>query len=232
MRPQQLFPIVLSVILSILVTACKDDPVSPNEKNALKGTWLVESVNGANAASLGATWKFDESTASYTQADEGCRTAMTYTTSGDKLFMTLTSNSCGDGEPGTRDTATWSIANGKLTVKQDGNTVVLRRPSGTDRIVGTWQVTKINGAGLPNGAGMWVVVNDTRLGLSQLRANQSTCSTLFTYDISATVVELTVENETCGELQVGQSDTVRWVVDGDRLALTFSDNTKIEADRL
>jgi hypothetical protein len=223
MRAQRLFPIALSVVLSILMMACKDDPVSPTtDITALKGTWIMETADGQSVIDDGTIWSFADGTSTFTDAKSGCRTTMTYTASGNKIVTTLTANSCGQDPVGTRDTLTWSVANGKLTLKDDESTFVLHKISGNERVFGSWEVSSIDGQPLAEGAAMALFLYGSRFEIVKIKPGEQPCMTSFDFANTGSALNVEVVGEECGDVEVGATDTFNWTVSGNTITLALA----------
>lgn len=238
MRAQRLFPIALSLVLSILMMACKDSPTNPtnnsNDPNALKGTWLLESIDGESFDQDGTIWMFGDGTASVSDAEIGCRQVMSYTVSGNKINGTLTANSCSDEPVGSTNTATWSISNGKLTTVSEGSTSIFRRPAGNDRALGSWSVKTIDGQAPAEGAGMIVYIYGQTFEIFKLKTGASEpCLTSFAMSNTGTRLNVQVVADECGDVEPGATDVFTWSVSGTTITLTLqSSGTVIVAERM
>jgi hypothetical protein len=237
MRTQSLFPIALSVVLSLLVMACKDSPTSPNttsstDASALKATWIMETLDGQNALAEGSIWTFGDGTASYSDARIGCWTSMTYTVSGSKITSTLTHNSCGQDPVGTRGEMTWSITNGKLTLTSDGSTMVFHKVAGAERAIGSWEVTSIDGSPLLQGAAMSIFVYGDLFEIQKIKPGENPCLTRFASVNTGSALNVQVISDECGDVQVGATDTFNWTTSGNTITFRLaSTGTTIEATR-
>jgi hypothetical protein len=223
MRAQRLFPIALSVVLSILMMACKDDPVTPSgpDAAALKGTWIMETADGQNVIDDAGIWSFDGTSATYTDASLGCRTSMTYTTSGTKLNTQLTFNSCGQDPVGTRDEITWSVANDKLTLVKDGQTLVFHKVSGSERVLGSWNVFKVDGQPLAQDAAMSLFIYGNRFEIVKLKSGATQpCMTTFAMQNTGSALNVEVVDEQCGDIEVGTTGAFTWSYTGNTLTLS------------
>lgn len=235
MHAQRLFPIALSLVLSILMMACKDSPSSPNtvNPNDLKGVWLLESVDGQNFAEDGTVWTFGDGTSSLTDAETGCRQSFTYSVNGTSLYAQMTANTCSNEPVGSRDTATWSVANGKLTMKSGQSTTVLRRMTGNDRVLGTWIVTEIDDQAPAPGASMKLYFYSNIFEILKLKVGATQpCLTQFRMTNTGSRLDVETIGDECGDIAEGTTDAFNWTVDGNTLTLELvGGGLKLEAVR-
>jgi hypothetical protein len=236
MRAQRLFPIALSLVLAILMTACKDSPTKPStpaNADALKGTWLLESIDGESFVDDGTVWTFGDGTSTLTDAETGCHQTFTYTATGTMISATMTANTCSNEPIGSHDEATWSVSNGKLTMKSGTTTSVMRRMTGNDQVIGTWIVTKIDGQAPAPGAGMKLYIYGSNFEILKLKAGETTpCLTRFAMQNTGSRLNVEVLGDECGDVAEGVTDAFSWSVSNGVLTLDLvSGGLKLEAVR-
>jgi len=98
----------------------------------LLGKWNVQTVDGEGPQpgfSMTIQFSSFQMLVEKSNGNEGCQTMFTYTKNGaSKIDVSTLFDECSGLEPGTTDTITWTIANGKLTlVFGDGTTIVAKK---------------------------------------------------------------------------------------------------------
>jgi hypothetical protein len=116
----------LALATLLLVTGCKTSgPTEPSGPN-LTGGWITQTINGQDVASLGMSAQFSGNQVTFTSAD-GCQSLNTYTTSGNKIILTVVNDPCTGDPVGKKDTVNYTLAGDQLTIAQGGQTIVMKK---------------------------------------------------------------------------------------------------------
>ncbi len=216
----------LAFMALMFLSACKDDPVAP-ASTPVTGMWQLVSANGIDATLVDAIWNFSQSQVVLTQGYDDCTSHYTYTTSGSKLLITVVSDECNESSPGDKDTINYAISGETMTLTNSQGTLIMKKvSSAVQSLMGTWDVETVDGNGPSNGAQMTFTFTGVMMKQRVTNGTQG-CGTDFVYTTNGTALSIRATDDTCGEIEVGATDTATYSIAGNKLTMTFSDGTRI-----
>lgn len=225
--------LLLSAFMMVFLAACKTEtPVDPGAP-ALDGSWQVMTANGADMAARQFWWTFNKGQSTFWQGESDCSATISYTTSKDKIFTTTVKDECGDGQPGEKDTLSYTINGDQMTVKDGSDVMVLKRsPNGIPlTLVGKWNVQTVDGQGPQPGFTMTIQFTSTEMVVEKMN-DQAACETIFTYEKDGSnKLNIATLSDECSGLEPGTTDVVTWTIANGKLTLVFGDGTTIVAKK-
>jgi hypothetical protein len=218
---------------ALLFSACsKSNPADPGTNSPVNGSWNITTFNGQDVSPYGLSWVFTNNQGTFTGFN-GCKSSFSYTTSGSKLFTTVVSDQCADDPVGSRDSATFSINGNTMTLTSAGAVMTLTKGTVTSlpSLVGTWNVSTIDGSPVPNGNTMTLTFDLAEMTQRVVFGGGGSCETAFDYTRTANKIEVEVVREDCGAVNVGDQDLLTYTISGNTLTVVFSDGTTLVASK-
>lgn len=231
MKRRIIFPALLALVLASLLPACKDNPASPTQTaSPLVGTWQLISVDGTNASLLGASWTFTDKESTFRQSFNGCQSTFSYKLNGNKMVNTILQDGCQGDQSGTTDTIGYVVSGTHLTLTLNGVTMMLEKSATSANVplVGTWQVTKVDGSPVSSGVTTTLEFTTSRLTI-QAVSGGSFCESVFDFELGINDLHLVTVSDDCSGIEPGTEDLVEGTISGTTLTMTFSDGTEIVA---
>lgn len=220
----------LAFMALLVLSACKDNPVTPAPAS-VEGVWQIVTVNGDASSQLDLFWTFTKTQGTYEQGFTGCASGFTYTLSGNKIILTVTADGCLGSPVGSKDTITYTVNGNTMTMNDHGDAFTLTKVSATNTaLLGKWEAETIDGE--PSSTGNRLFFEFTNTAARQTVSNGgSSCETLFHMARSGNMLHFTVTADDCGEVSVGDEDTGTYSITENKLTLVLADGTTIVCKR-